>query len=349
MGEASNGSGCGNETASDRVMFRKYMVDSVSYWAREYHLDGFRFDLMALHDVETMQAVEEAVHGINPHALLYGEGWTGGTSALNTNFQMTQANARKITPSEWAIWGIAVFNDAIRDGLKGSVFDPKDRGYISGQVTKGTAQKVIFGLTGGEKNTIVSWYVNNAAVINYMSCHDNNTLYDKLLLSNPDATEEERFQMARFGAEIVMISKGIPFFLAGEEMLRTKGGDANSYASPDAVNNLDWDALESGSAAEAMRDHYRALIAMRRNNPFITTADITCEILGGNAIKAEYSLDGEVIALALINPGTGSMTCPVPGTWGILMKDGAVFKTPEETLSGVATVGGRSVTLLVKP
>ncbi|MBO6060624.1 MAG: type I pullulanase, partial [Clostridia bacterium] len=149
MGALSNGSGCGNETASERYMFRKYMVDSVSYWASEFHLDGFRFDLMALHDVETMQAVEQAVHAINPHALIYGEGWTGGTSTLRENLRASQANITKIVPSEGAIGGVAVFNDTIRDGLKGSVFNAKDCGYISGKATVGTANSVIFGLTGG--------------------------------------------------------------------------------------------------------------------------------------------------------------------------------------------------------
>ena len=138
-GSWSNGSGCGNETASERAMFRKFMVDSVSFWAREYHVDGFRFDLMALHDVETMQAVESAVHAINPHAILYGEGWTGGTSALRESLRASQANIRKIEASEGAIGGIAVFNDAIRDALKGSVFDAKEKGYISGNASAGNA------------------------------------------------------------------------------------------------------------------------------------------------------------------------------------------------------------------
>ena len=150
-GVLSNGSGCGNETASDRVMFRKYMADSVSYWAREYHVDGFRFDLMALHDVETMQQVEAAVHAINPKAILYGEGWTGGTTTLNANLQATQANISEVVPSGAGIGAVAVFNDAIRDGLKGSVFDPLDKGYISGSVNSYNAQRIIHGLTGGER------------------------------------------------------------------------------------------------------------------------------------------------------------------------------------------------------
>ncbi|MBQ6236405.1 MAG: type I pullulanase, partial [Clostridia bacterium] len=148
-GENSNGSGCGNETASERVMFRKFMVDSVTYWASEYHIDGFRFDLMGLHDVDTMQAVEEAVHAINPKAIIYGEGWTGGTSTLRSNLQAVQANIHEVKASEGAAGSIAVFNDAIRDGLKGSVFNEKDQGYISGDPSKARATNVAFGVEGG--------------------------------------------------------------------------------------------------------------------------------------------------------------------------------------------------------
>ena len=165
-GAPSNGSGCGNETASDRVMFRKYMVDSVSYWAKEYHIDGFRFDLMALHDVETMQAIETAVHAINPKAIIYGEGWTGGSTELNANRQANQTNIHKIVPTGEGIGAVAVFNDAIRDGLKGSVFDAKDQGYINGKANKGSAAQVIFGIQGGLKGSGASWSVENNMVIN---------------------------------------------------------------------------------------------------------------------------------------------------------------------------------------
>ncbi len=219
-GVNSNGSGCGNETASEREMFRKYMVDSVTYWAKEYHIDGFRFDLMALHDTDTMQAIEQALHAINPECLIYGEGWTGGTTTLMANRQTTQANINKITASEGAIGAVAVFNDAIRDGLKGSVFDSKDTGYVNGTASKMNAYKVIHGLTGGVKNLGVSWEAKDARVMNYMSCHDNLTLYDKLKISCPDAAEEELVAMNKLGAAAVIFSKGTPFMLAGEEFHR---------------------------------------------------------------------------------------------------------------------------------
>ena len=345
-GELSNGSGCGNETASDRIMFRKFMVDSVSYWASEYHIDGFRFDLMALHDVDTMQAVEEAVHAINPHALIYGEGWTGGTTPLNAGQQANQANIHKIIATN-GIGAVAVFNDAIRDGLKGSVFDAKDQGYINGKASAATANKVIFGIMGGEQGPGASWSVENNAVINYMACHDNNTLWDKLMISNPDDSEEDRMKMNRLGAAIVMLSKGVPFFLAGEEMLRTKDGDHNSYASSDAVNNIDWDALVPGSNVQIMHDFYRDLIAMRRANPFFMNADIECNILDNNVIEVIYKVDGSTEAIAVINPNSEAFEYSLGyDNWGVLLDGWNARTDTSDIVNGSVSVEGCSVLIL---
>ena len=346
MGGWSNGSGCGNETASDRAMFRKYMVDSVTYWAEEYHVDGFRFDLMALHDVKTMQAVEEAVHAVNPRAILYGEGWTGGTTPLNPNLQANQSNIRQIKASEGAIGAVAVFNDSIRDGLKGSVFNAKEKGYISGNVSKGTAKQVVFGLTGGRKNMMTSWFVKDNAVINYMACHDNHTLYDRLLSSNAGDPEEERLKMNRFGISIIMIGKGIPFFLAGEEMLRSKGGDSNSYKSSDEVNNIRWDDLTSGSEVMNMRDFYRSLIAMRKANRFLTAGEIECEVLDGNVIEAHWMQDGKQVAWALVNPGAERQVTLPEGNWKALLFNETVDPQGTLTLSGTVTAESRTVLLV---
>ena len=342
----SNGSGCGNETASERSMFRKYMVDSVSYWAKEYHVDGFRFDLMALHDVQTMQEIEAAVHAVNPRAILYGEGWTGGTTPLMENRRASQANIKKITASEGAIGAVAVFNDAIRDGLKGSVFNAKDRGYISGIISKNTAGQVVFGLTGGVKNTMVSWSVPNNGVINYMACHDNHTLYDRLLASCSVETPEERLRMNRFGTSIIMIGKGIPFFLAGEEILRSKGGDANSYKSSDEVNNIRWDDLTAGSDNMAMRDFYRGLIALRKANAFITGGEIACEVLEDSAIEVRWTENEKTVAYALINP-RGDREAVLPeGEWQALLYNETIDLEGTQTLSGTVNVAGRTVLLV---
>ena len=350
-GSAANGSGCGNETASNRIMCRKYIVDSVRYWAEEYKLDGFRFDLMALHDVQTMQAVEEAVHAVNPRALIYGEGWTGGSSPLRDNFRANQANIKQVTATGEGIGSVAVFNDAIRDGLKGSVFDAKDTGYANGTASKTNANKVIFGIQGGRKTSAVSWGVKDSMVVNYTSSHDNNTLWDKLLISCPNAPEEDRLAMNRLCAATVLLSRGIPFFLAGEEMLRTKDGDSNSYKSSDAVNNLDWDSLAPGSAQLAMSEYYRGLIAIRKNNAFLTSGEPpVCELLDGNVIAVTWTQDEKPVAFALINPGTAETEAPLPEGWTgytlLLQGDTA---TPEGTASEGAVVQAapRSVTLAI--
>ncbi len=348
MGEASNGSGCGNETASERVMFRKYMVDSVSYWAKEYHLDGFRFDLMALHDVETMQKVESAVHAINPKALIYGEGWTGGTTTLRQNVQANQANISEIKPTGDAIGAVAVFNDAIRDGLKGSVFDEKDRGYINGNASKSNADKVVFGIAGGVRSSAVSWGVENDGVINYMACHDNHTLWDKLMKSNPEASDEERLLMNRLGASIVLTSKGTPFFLAGEEILRTKGGDHNSYNSSDEVNNIDWDSL-SGEANAKMRAFYRDLIAMRKAHSFFTEGDVVCEVLSNGVIKVTWSENDEEVAYGLFNPTDAAVDFTLPaGNWNVILYDWYPKTSADGFVTGSVSVNPKSAYIVMK-
>ena len=349
-GVNSNGSGCGNETASERTMFRKFMVDSVTYWQTEYHIDGFRFDLMGLHDLDTMQAIEQAVHQINPKAILYGEGWTGGTTTMRPNTQATQANIREITASSGAAGGVAVFNDAIRDGLKGSVFNATDKGYISGDPSKGRAAGVAFGIEGGASST-QSWRVDDAMVINYMSSHDNRTLWDKLTLSNPDATDEQKAQMNRLGASIIAISKGTVFWLAGEEMLRTKGGDGNSYKSSDEVNNLDWDALKAGSEVMATRDFYRALIEMRKGNPFLRYADVATEIKDDGSMVVTYTENDAVVGIAFINPTGVDASCMLPeGDWSILVNGSKVVTgEADEVISGEIIVPQMSIYLVRKP
>ena len=179
-----------------------------------------------------------------------------------------------------------------------------------------------------------------------MSCHDNHTLYDRLLASNPNDPEEERLKMNRFGASIIMIGKGIPFFLAGEEMLRSKGGDSNSYKSSDEVNNLRWDDLTPGSEVMNMRDFYRALIALRKANAFITAGEVECEVLGDNAIEVRWTQDGKTAAWALINPGAArSVTLP-EGNWQALLLDEAVDPEGTQTVSGTLEIQGRTVLLV---
>ena len=300
-GLPSNGSGCGNETASERYMFRKYILDSLRYWMNEYHIDGFRFDLMAVHDIETMQEVEKTVHAINPYALIYGEGWSGGSVLLNAGDQATQSNINRISFS--GIGGVAVFNDVIRDGLKGSSFSSKSRGYINGAPDHENVNKVIFGLKGGTPTSGIWWSVRNSMVVNYMSSHDNYTLWDQIRNSAPgDISAGELLHINRFGAAIVFISSGMVFMLSGEEMLRTKNGDGNSYKSSDSVNSIKWEMLRKNSDQYKMSVYYRRLISMRRENLFIRRSDVSCEVISDNVIKVIYTENGVVQGLAYVNP-----------------------------------------------
>lgn len=347
-GTPSNGSGCGNETASERKMFRKFMIDSLVYWATEYHIDGFRFDLMAIHDTETMQLIEEALHRINPKCLIYGEGWSGGTCAYDSYLLASQYNISKIKASKGAAGGIAVFNDALRDGLKGSVFTSSGRGLISGAVTRDNAERVAFGIKGGRSTSGVSWSVKNDMVVNYMSAHDNNTLWDKLNLSAVTETGEEKLRMNRLGAAVVMISGGMPFLLSGEEILRTKGGDSNSYRSPDSVNEIDWESVKAGSDERAMYEWYASLIEMRQKYSWLRRSDISCTVWDNNSIFVTYREHGNIIGIAIVNPTTEEFLGTLPeGEWKIIL-DGTDFVNESEIASRCVSVPARSVVVLVK-
>ena len=225
QGGFANGSGCGNETASERSMVGRLIVDSVAYWAEEYHIDGFRFDLMAIHDIDTMKEVRAAVDAIDPTILLYGEGWTGGDSPLPEDQKATKANTVKFGDLQ-----IAAFSDDIRDGIKGSVFDAAAGGFINGGTDY--EETIKFGVVASTpndqidyskvKNQTQPWANQPYQTISYASAHDNLTLWDKLQSTNPNDSEEALIQLNKMSAAIVYTSQGIPFMQAGEEMARTK-------------------------------------------------------------------------------------------------------------------------------
>ena len=345
-GANSSASGCGNDTASERYMFGKFMVDSVSYWAEEYDLDGFRFDLMGLHDLATMQKVENAVHAINSEAIIYGEGWTMG-STIDGSPMANQTQINKIKPLEGAIGGIAVFNDAIRDGLKGSVFDATTKGYISGAGST-SFPGVLFGINGG-MTAGASWRVSGAMVVNYMSAHDNNTLWDKLELSNGEDTVETRLAMNRLGATLLMISKGTVFFQAGEEMLRTKGGDENSYKSSDAVNNIDWSVLKEGSNQYEMMLYYKHLIEVRKTYSIFTTLNTAITASQKDEGRAVITIDDHTGSKALVisNPTAEAMTYTLSGSWYLVVSGTSAMTSDPIECSGEITVPANSAIVLV--
>ena len=263
-GSFSNGSGCGNDTASERAMVKKYIVDSVKYWADEYHIDGFRFDLVGLIDTETINAVMEEVHKTHPNVVFYGEGWTMSTTVTKEGYLMTtQVNSTEVP-------GFAFFSDTIRDALKGTVFDNNATGYVSN--TNGFTYTIKECFTGSP-----SWCKSPTQTINYASCHDNMTLFDRLAMSNPDATKEELVQMNNLAAAIYMTSQGIPFVHAGEEILRTKPledgtFEHNSYNSPDSVNSFKWDTLND-ELYQTTYNYYKGLIAFRKAHPALRMTD----------------------------------------------------------------------------
>jgi pullulanase len=264
-GTYSNATACGNETASENAMMRKYMIESVVYWAREYHMDGFRFDLMGVHDIETMNEISVALHKIDPTIFIYGEGWTAGNSPLAEDLRAVKKNAGKLDK-------IAVFNDDMRDGIKGGWSDVKSKGFVSG--TAGNTESVKFGIVGSTQHAQIDytkvnyskapWAAEPYQSINYVSCHDDNTLFDRLKISNPSATEADLIKMDKLSNAIVLTSQGVPFLHAGAEMLRTKQGVANSYNSPDSINQIDWSRK---AKYKAVVDYYKGLIELRKNHP----------------------------------------------------------------------------------
>lgn len=260
----ANGSGCGNELATERRMVRKYIIDSLCYWASEYKIDGFRFDLMGLYDKETINLAYEKLHEINPNVIMYGEGWTGADTPLPWEERCMKLNAR-FTPN------VGYFSDDFRDTVKGNNFENKTRGYVNGASgNEDNVREIISGriphpqLPNMEK---YSWTSSPTQTVNYVEAHDNLTLWDKLYYTNSTDSIETRIQMDKLAAAMVFLSQGIPFIQAGQEFLRSKpfpGGsvfDHNSYKSPDAINSLKWNRK---SEFKNVFNYYKGLIALRK-------------------------------------------------------------------------------------
>ena len=257
-GVYSDGSCCGNDTASERSMVRKYIVDSVKYWADEYHIDGFRFDLVGLIDTYTINEIMKAVHADHPNVIFYGEGWTMPTAVTKPGIHLTTQGNSAMVP------GFAFFSDTVRDQLRGTVFHSTSPGYVAGgKYSRDVLESCFMGLP--------SWAASPEQCVNYVSCHDNNTLFDRITLGAPAASEEDRIKMNNLAAAFCMLSQGVPFFQAGEEMLRTKPGKGgkfidNSYKSPDSVNSLKWDDLNKEIYSKTFA-YYQGLIRFRKAHP----------------------------------------------------------------------------------
>ncbi|HEF1906112.1 TPA: type I pullulanase [Bacillus cereus] len=317
-GTFANGTGVGNDTASERKMMRKFMIDSVAYWAKEYNLDGFRFDLMGIHDYETMNEIRKAVNQIDPSIILHGEGWDLNTP-LAAELKANQKNAEKMK-------GIAHFNDNIRDGLKGSVFEEKENGFVNGK--QNMEDRIKKGITAGiDYDTNLSTYQDPEQVLTYVEAHDNHTLWDKLELTNPDDSEEVRKQMHKLSSSILLTSQGIPFLHAGQEFMRTKYGDHNSYKSPDSINQMDW--LRRATFNNEV-DYMKGLIELRKKySAFqMTSAEqIKTHVSFIDAPKntVAYIIEGnkhEYFTVAHnANREAVEITLPSKGPWKVLVDD----------------------------
>lgn len=368
-GVLANGSGCGNETASERSMVRKMIVDSVTYWAREYHVDGFRFDLMGLHDMETMKEVRAALDKIDPTIIVYGEGWTGGTSPLPDVQKSLKKNI-------YTVSGIGAFSDDIRDGIKGSVFEDTQPGFVNGG--NDLEESIKFGIIGATQNKQVvyskvnyseyPWTEAPGQSINYAEAHDNMTLWDKLLQTNPKDSEADRTKMDQLAASIFMTAQGIPFIHAGMEMLRTKDGDENSYKSSDAINQIDWSRKTTN---EETYKYYQGLIALRKAHPAFrmnTTEEINKNLIffGKGADYGDLQLEeknmvayiisnnanqdssGTICVVFNANREVKSITIP-EGNWEVVVKGAkAGTEVIEAIKGGIVSVEPLSTLVLTR-
>lgn len=359
----TNGSGCGNEVASDRPMVQKLIVDSLIYWAKEYHIDGFRFDLMGVLDIDTMNVIAERLKEIRPDIYLYGEGWNGGPSSLAEEKRAFKASAKKMP-------GIGMFNDDIRDTIKGSVFYDEHLGFVNGGTHLENALR--YGITGAVAHPQVDydaygskpWAKEPGQSINYVSCHDNYTLWDKLSVSCPEASEEKKKAMNRLCAAIVFTSQGVPFIQAGEEFLRSKplpekkGFAENSYNMPDAVNSIKWDNIHE---YPDMIAYYKGLMALRKAHPVFrmqSEAEMTqnlCflsdtpENVVAYLLKGKGADDTPENILVIFNGNDEEILYNLPeGKWKILVDDKTAGADGKKNISEKADVEPLSALVLEK-
>lgn len=347
-GRYSDASGCGNETASDLQQMRDYIVNSVKYWADEYHIDGFRFDLMAIHDIETMNQVAAELKDINPDIFVYGEGWTAGDSPLPAEQRALKENVAKMK-------NIAVFSDDIRDAVKGHYSNAEDRGFATGK--PGNEETVKIGIVAATAHPQVDYSKGNNSkfpyasspemIVNYVSCHDDLMLTDKLRKSMPETTDEQRMAAAKLAQTIIFTSQGTPFMFAGEEIFRDKKGVHNSYKSPDSINAIDW-SLKAKNRDQM--DYYKGLIALRKAHPAfrMTTAQDIARHLVFDRVDSDktpnlisYSLKDNANGdewkeiKVILNGADESRTVKLPkGIWQTVARDGKI--NPEGNLGNVS-------------
>lgn len=362
-GKYSDGSGCGNETASEKPLMREFMLESVKYWIDEYHIDGFRFDLMGVHDIETMQQIRAEVNKIDPSIYIYGEGWSAGSCAYPVDKLAMKANAQQLN-------GIAAFSDDMRDALRGPFSDDHKGALLAG--IPGEEESLKFGIVGGIAHPQVdmtkvnydkkSWTNNPTEQISYVSCHDDMCLVDRLKASIPSLTDKnipekertaELIRIDQLAQTAVFTSQGVPFILSGEEMLRDKKGVHNSYNSPDSINHLDWNNLQR---YPQLFTYYKNLIQLRKNHPAfrlatgdkvrqhleflpaVNSKDVKQDCLVGFLLKDLQGIDAWKTIVVIYNFNKEAKEMAIPeGNYTIACCNGAIDE------AGLGEVSGKEV------
>ena len=331
-GELGNASGCGNETASERPMMRKFMVESCRYWLNEYHIDGFRFDLMGIHDIQTMNEIRHMADEIDPTILIYGEGWAAGAPQQPEDRLAMKANTRELDR-------IAAFSDDMRDALRGPFSDDRVGAFLAG--LPGFEESIKFGLVGAIDYPQINmdlvnysksaWANNPAQMIAYVSCHDDMCLVDRLRASAGVRNAEETVKLDLLAQTAVLTSQAIPFIFCGEEVMRDKKGVHNSFCSPDEINAIDWSLKD---ANKPVFDYYAGLIALRKAHPAFHMAD--AELVRQNVHFAEapnnvvvYMIDGKAVAdsnfIVILNANRKAISIDVPvNGYKVIVRDGVV-------------------------
>ena len=352
----SNGSGCGNETASDRPMMRKFMLESVKYWISEYHIDGFRFDLMGVHDIETMNQIRQMVDQIDPTIFIYGEGWSAGTCAYPQEKLAMKAHIPQMP-------GIAAFSDELRDALRGPFSDDTMAGWLGRQ---NETESIKYGIAGAIAHPQVDmskvnyakepWALEPTQMISYVSCHDDMCLVDRLKASIPGITTEELIRLDLLAQTAVFTSQGVPFMLSGEELLRDKKGVHNSFESPDEINHLDW---SNKAKYPQVFDYYKSLIALRQHHPAfrLGNADLVRkhlefldmpEGLIAYRLKNYAGRDDWRDIIVILNAGKTDQEVTIPeGTYTVVCCDGQINEQGLGTLQGPKAVVDAQSALII--
>lgn len=346
-GKWSNGSGCGNETASERTPMRKFMTESMLYWVSEYHIDGFRVDLMGVHDIETMNQIRKALDETYPATFVYGEGWSAGTCAYPTKKLAMKANMSRMP-------GIAAFGDEMRDALRGPFNDDHKGAFIAG--LPGNEESIKFGIVGAIAHPQVdnskvnyskeAWALQPYQAVSYVSCHDDMCLVDRLRASVPGISTDELIRLDLLAQTAVLTSQGVPFILSGEEALRDKKGVHNSFNSPDSINRIDWTNLKK---YPQVFDYYSKLISLRKNHPAFRLGDAELvrkhleflpveDNLVGFRLKDNAGGDDWKNIIVILNSAKSERSVAVPsGKYTVVCRDGVINE------KGIATVEGASV------